>query len=132
MQNSQQPILQLEHIYKSFAGIHALEDAGIELMPGEIHALIGENGAGKSTLVKVITGVHQPDSGQIRFQGQDVSFHDTRSAQQQGIAAIYQDLNLFPDLNIAENIFMGHMPVNPKTRAVDWKAMYRQSWSRSA
>ncbi len=127
MQNSQQPILQLEHIYKSFAGIHALEDAGIELRPGEIHALIGENGAGKSTLVKVITGVHQPDSGQMYFQGQTASFHDTRSAQQHGIAAIYQDLNLFPDLNIAENIFMGHMSVDPKTRAVDWKEMYRQA-----
>jgi rhamnose transport system ATP-binding protein len=127
MQNSQQPILRLENICKSFAGIHALRDAEIELVPGEIHALIGENGAGKSTLIKVVTGVHQPDSGQMYFQGQAVSFHDTRSAQRCGIAAIYQDLNLFPDLNIAENIFMGHMPVDPKTRAVDWKKMYRQA-----
>jgi rhamnose transport system ATP-binding protein len=124
---SPQPILKLEHIYKSFSGVHALEDAGIELLPGEIHALIGENGAGKSTLVKVVTGVHQPNSGSITFQGEPVSFHDTRSAQQQGIAAIYQDLNLFPDLNIAENIFMGHMPVNPKNLAVDWKQMYQEA-----
>jgi len=124
---SPQPILKLEHIYKSFSGVHALEDAGIELLSGEIHALIGENGAGKSTLVKVITGVHQPNSGSMTFQGQSVSFHDARSAQQHGIAAIYQDLNLFPDLNIAENIFMGHMPVNPKTRAVDWKQMYQEA-----
>ena len=126
-ETAQQPILTLEHIYKSFAGVHALGDAGFELMPGEIHALIGENGAGKSTLVKIITGVHQPNQGQIYFQGQPVSFHDTLAAQQHGIAAIYQDLNLFPDLNIAENIFMGHMPVSPKTKAVDWKLMYQEA-----
>ena len=122
-----QAILKLEHIYKSFAGVHALEDAGLELLPGEIHALIGENGAGKSTLVKVITGIHQPDKGQIFFQGQALSFPDTLSAQQHGIAAIYQDLNLFPDLNITENIFMGHMPVNPKTKSVDWNFMYQEA-----
>lgn len=121
------PIVQLEHISKSFAGVHALQDVHLELLPGEIHALIGENGAGKSTLVKVMTGVHQPDQGQIHFQGEPVAFHDTLSAQRCGIAAIYQDLNLFPDLNIAENIFMGHMPLNPKTRAVDWKQMYQRA-----
>ncbi|PIE35413.1 D-xylose ABC transporter ATP-binding protein [candidate division KSB3 bacterium] len=123
----QQAILRLEHIDKSFAGVHALEDVSFDLTPGEIHALIGENGAGKSTLVKVITGVHQPDRGAIFFQGEQTSFHSTLSAHQHGIAAIYQDLNLFPDLNIAENIFMGHMPVNPKTKAVDWNLMYQRS-----
>ena len=121
------PILQLEHISKSFAGVHALEDVSFELLPGEIHALIGENGAGKSTLVKVMTGVYQPDHGQIFFQGQPTAFPSTMAAHQHGIAAIYQDLNLFPDLNIAENIFMGHMPVNPKTKAVDWNGMYQRA-----
>ncbi len=124
---TQQTILRLEHIYKSFAGVHALSDVSFELLPGEVHALIGENGAGKSTLVKVITGIHQPNKGQIFFQGQRVVFHSTLSAQQHGIAAIYQDLNLFPDLNIAENIFMGHMPINPRTKAVDWNLMYQRS-----
>jgi rhamnose transport system ATP-binding protein len=123
----QQPILQLEHIYKSFAGVHALEDVSFNLLPGEIHALVGENGAGKSTLVKVITGVYQPEKGQIIFQGKPIAFSSTLAAHQHGIAAIYQDLNLFPDLNIAENIFMGHMPVNPKIKAVDWNQMYQQS-----
>jgi rhamnose transport system ATP-binding protein len=122
-----QPILHLEHIHKSFAGVHALEDVFFELLPGEIHALVGENGAGKSTLVKVITGVHHPEKGQISFQGKPTAFFNTLSAHQHGIAAIYQDLNLFPDLNIAENIFMGHMPINSKTRAVDWNYMYQQS-----
>ena len=126
-QTTQHTILRLEHIDKSFAGVHALEDVSFELMPGEIHALIGENGAGKSTLVKVITGVYQPNKGHIFFQGQRTVFHDTLSAHKHGIAAIYQDLNLFPDLNIAENIFMGHMPVNPKTKAVDWNLMYQRS-----
>jgi type II secretory ATPase GspE/PulE/Tfp pilus assembly ATPase PilB-like protein len=96
------PILKLEHINKSFAGVHALEDVSFELLPGEIHALVGENGAGKSTLVKVITGVYHPEKGQIIFQGNPTAFFDTLSAHQHGIAAIYQDLNLFPDLNIAE------------------------------
>ncbi len=123
----QQAILRLEHIYKSFAGVHALEDVSFELMPGEIHALIGENGAGKSTLIKIITGVHQPNKGEIFFQGQPTAFHNTLSAHKHGIAAIYQDLNLFPDLNIAENIFMGHMPINPKTKAVNWNLMYQRS-----
>ena len=122
-----QPILRLEHIYKSFAGVHALEDVSFELLPGEIHALIGENGAGKSTLVKVITGVYHPEKGHIIFEGNPTTFSSTLSAHKHGIAAIYQDLNLFPDLNIAENIFMGHMPINPKTKAIDWNMMYRRA-----
>jgi rhamnose transport system ATP-binding protein len=107
--------------------VHALEDVSFTLLSGEIHALVGENGAGKSTLVKVITGVHHPEQGQIFFQGKPTAFFNTLSAHQHGIAAIYQDLNLFPDLNIAENIFMGHMPINPKTRAVDWNQMYQRA-----
>lgn len=127
MNTEQQPILQLEHISKSFAGVHALTDVSFTLFPGEIHALVGENGAGKSTLVKIITGIHQPNEGHIIFQGKPTAFHNTLAAHQHGIAAIYQDLNLFPDLNIAENIFMGHMPINPKTKAIDWNTMYQRS-----
>ena len=123
----QQPILQLEHIFKSFAGVHALKDVSFSVFPGEIHALVGENGAGKSTLVKIITGVHQPNQGRILFQSIPVAFHNTLAAHQHGIVAIYQDLNLFPDLNIAENIFMGHMPINPKNKAIDWNRMYQRS-----
>ncbi|MBD3307275.1 ATP-binding cassette domain-containing protein, partial [candidate division KSB3 bacterium] len=122
-----QPILHLEQISKSFAGVHALADVSFTLVPGEIHALVGENGAGKSTLVKIITGIHRPDHGHIVFQGRPISFSSTLAAHHHGIAAIYQDLNLFPDLNIAENIFMGHMPVHPRTNTIDWGQMYQQA-----
>jgi len=122
-----EPILNLANIHKSFGGVHALAGANLELRPGEIHALVGENGAGKSTLVKVISGVHQPDSGDIAFEGRPVTISDPVIAQQLGIAAIYQEASVFPDLNIAENIFMGHHPVRPGSRAVDWRRMYEQA-----
>ena len=86
--------------------------ARFELRPGEIHALVGENGAGKSTLIKVITGVHPPDAGQIFFRGHPVVIGSPLAAQRLGIAAIYQEATLFPDLDIAENIYMGHYLVD--------------------
>jgi rhamnose transport system ATP-binding protein len=119
-------ILRLTNISKSFSGVHALRGVHLELRPGEVHALLGENGAGKSTLVKVITGVHQPDTGEIFFNDQHVQFTDPREATALGIAAIYQELSIFPDLDIAENIFVGRRP----TRAsglVDWRKMYREA-----
>jgi len=122
-----QPILTLTNIHKSFAGVHALQGVSFELLPGEIHALVGENGAGKSTLIKVISGVHQPDAGEIRFQGQPVTFANPLVAQQHGIAAIYQEPTLFPDLDVAENIFMGHQPVQPLTRRINWRQMYEEA-----
>jgi len=112
--------LRLTNISKSFAGVHALRGVHLELRPGEVHALLGENGAGKSTLVKVITGVHQPDTGEIYLNDQRIHLADPREATALGIAAIYQDLSMFPDLDIAENIFVGKRP----TRAgglVDWR-----------
>jgi ABC-type sugar transport system ATPase subunit len=119
-------ILRLNNIYKSFAGVHALRDVQLELCPGEVHALLGENGAGKSTLVKVITGVHQPDSGEIILHGQPVVISDPRDATQRGISAIYQELSIFPDLDIAENIFVGRRPVLA-AGVIDWGRMYRES-----
>ncbi len=98
----------------------------LELRPGEVHALLGENGAGKSTLVKVITGVHQPDTGEIYLNDQRIHLADPREATALGISAIYQELSIFPDLDIAENIFVGRRP----TRAgglVDWRKMYREA-----
>jgi rhamnose transport system ATP-binding protein len=116
------PVVQVEHISKAFGGVHALRDVQLALYAGEVHALLGENGAGKSTLIKTITGVHTPDSGTLALDGQPIRFSDTRDAQQHGIAAIYQEPSLFPDLDIAENIFVGRQP----TRAgrVEWNAMY--------
>jgi rhamnose transport system ATP-binding protein len=121
------PVLTLSDIHKSFAGVHALSGASFELRPGEIHALVGENGAGKSTLMKVITGVHQPDHGAISLEGKAIQISSPQSAQQMGIAGIYQEATLFPDLDIAENIFMGHQPVTGGTRTIQWHLMYERA-----
>jgi rhamnose transport system ATP-binding protein len=123
---SAETILELKDISKSFSGVEVLHRAPFTLRKGEVHALLGENGAGKSTLVKVITGVHQPDGGEIILNGERVQFADTRQSRQAGIAAIYQELSLFPDLNVAENIFAGRQPVTSLGR-IDWNKLYRQS-----
>ncbi len=119
-------ILQMTNISKSFSGVHALRGVHLELRPGEVHALLGENGAGKSTLVKVITGVHQPDSGEIYFNAQRIHLTDPREATALGISAIYQELSIFPDLDIAENIFVGRRPKRAGG-LVDWRRMYREA-----
>lgn len=119
-------ILQMTNVSKNFAGVHALRAVSFDLKPGEVHALLGENGAGKSTLVKVITGVHQPDTGEIYLDGRQVHFSSAHDSRQAGIAAIYQELSLFPDLDIAENIFIGRQPTRPGGM-VDWRKMYRNA-----
>ena len=103
-----QPILELSNIIKTFPGVKALNDVRFDMYPGEVHALLGENGAGKSTLIKIISGVYHPDSGEMRFEDQPVMFNNPREAQALGIATIYQELSLYPELSVAENIFMGH------------------------
>jgi ABC-type sugar transport system ATPase subunit len=108
---------------KRFSGVEVLHEVSFSLRPGEVHALLGENGAGKSTLVKVMTGVHQPDKGEIYLDGKQVHFHDTRESRQVGIAAIYQELSLFPDLDVAENIFVGRQPTSVGGR-IDWRKLY--------
>lgn len=126
-QSPQDPILKVTGIYKSFEGVHALIGTDLDLRPGEVHALVGENGAGKSTLVKIITGVYQPDAGEIRFQGQPLTIANPMVARQHGIAAIHQEATLFPDLTIAENIFIEHQPLNPISRLIDWRKMNEQA-----
>ena len=121
----QPPVIQVQHVSKAFGGVRALQDVQFEIFPGEVHAILGENGAGKSTLIKIMTGVHQPDTGQLFFDGQPVRFSSTREAQEHGIAAIYQEPSLFPDLDIAENILVGRQPV--RRGAVDWKRMYQEA-----
>src|SRR5260370_30309754 len=123
--SAKEPVMQVRHISKSFGGVHALQDVHFEIFAGEIHAILGENGAGKSTLIKVLTGVHQPDSGEIFLDGTPVRFGGTRDAQEQGIAAIYQEPSLFPDLDVAENILVGRQPV--RRWGIDWKRMYREA-----
>jgi ribose transport system ATP-binding protein len=104
------PVLSASGISKSFGGIAALSDARLELHAGEIHALMGENGAGKSTLVKILAGVHTSYDGEITLDGQPASFANVRQAEAAGIAIIHQELNLVPELTVADNIFLGREP----------------------
>ena len=120
-------ILELEHITKTFPGVKALDDVHFDLKQGEIHALIGENGAGKSTLIKVITGVYQPDAGQILLDGVPVDIHSTADSQRLGIAAIYQHVTCYPDLSVTENIFIGHEKVQPFSRKIDWRDLHERA-----
>jgi ABC-type sugar transport system ATPase subunit len=104
------PLLQMNGITKSFPGVRALENVSLDVFPGECLALVGENGAGKSTLMKILSGVHAPDSGEIWLDGRQVTLHNPRQAQDLGISIIYQEFNLMPNLTVAENIFVGREP----------------------
>jgi rhamnose transport system ATP-binding protein len=112
----QAPLLVLDHATKSFGAVKALEDGSIELFGGEAHALLGENGAGKSTLVKILAGVHQADSGRVLLDGNEVTFSGPGASQTAGISIIYQEPTLFPDLTVAENIFIGRQPLSGARR----------------
>lgn len=104
------PILEVRSISKRFGGVRALDGVNFSVMPNEIHALLGENGAGKSTLMKIISGAYQKDAGEILINGRPVEIAKPLDAMKLGIAIIYQDLNLIPDLTVAENIFFGRLP----------------------
>src|SRR5213075_3205547 len=103
-------LLQLTSVTKSFGGVRALRGVSFDLRAGEVHALVGENGAGKSTLIKVITGAHQPDVGILEIAGETVADNDPTRARARGVAVIYQQPALFPDLTVAENIALGLEP----------------------
>jgi monosaccharide-transporting ATPase len=119
------PVLAVTSASKRFAGVRALEDVSIELHEGSVHALVGENGAGKSTLIKLITGVYPLDSGQVQLRGEDVAFASPRSAQQAGIATIYQEVHLAPQLSVARNFFLGREPT--RFGSLDLKKMNTKS-----
>src|SRR4051794_23718819 len=110
------PLLVLEKAAKRFGAVRALEDGSVTLYPGEAHALLGENGAGKSTLVKILAGVHQPDSGQLLMAGRPLVLSGSAAARAAGVSIIHQEPTLFPDLSVAENIFMGRQPVRAGRR----------------
>jgi rhamnose transport system ATP-binding protein len=118
------PILEMIHISKSFGGTQALEDVSLQLYSGEIHALLGENGAGKSTLIKIMTGIQQQDAGEMLIDGQPVRVSSSQDAQRLGVAAIYQEPMIFPDLSVAENIFIGH---TNRGKIVDRRRMEREA-----
>lgn len=120
-------ILELKGITKTFPGVKALDDVDFNLMRGEIHALIGENGAGKSTFIKIITGVHRQDNGEIFLNGKKVNIRNPRDAQRMGIAAIYQHVTCYPDLSVTENIFMGHEKIQKGSKRILWNEMHSEA-----
>ncbi|MDI5971992.1 sugar ABC transporter ATP-binding protein [Streptomyces sp. SL13] len=120
-----EPVLEVVGAGKTFAGVHALRDVSLSLRPGEVHALIGENGAGKSTLIKVMTGVHRPDTGTVTLAGRTVAFTTPLEAQAAGISTIYQEVNLIPLMSVARNLFLGREP--RRFGVVDTRAMNRQA-----
>jgi rhamnose transport system ATP-binding protein len=114
------PILAMRGITKTFGATRALDNVSLDLRRGEVHALVGENGAGKSTLIKVMTGVYPPDAGTVLVDGEPESLRNAADAQARGIAAIYQEPLIFPELSVAENIFIGH---RDQGRIVHWRRM---------
>src|SRR4051794_23871257 len=119
------PIVELRDAAKSYGAVRALRDGNLVLRSGEVRGLIGENGAGKSTLVKVLGGVVRRDAGDMLARGETVDFHSPHDARDAGIAVIYQEPTLFPDLSIAENVVMGYHPRGALNR-IDRRAMHRQ------
>src|SRR2546425_336867 len=120
------PLLRLSAATKSFGAVRALRGVSFELRAGEVHALVGENGAGKSTLIKIITGAHQPDEGTLEVNGQVVQQNDPVASRSLGIAAIYQQPALFPDLSVAENIALG-LERGAPWRRIRWGARRRRA-----
>lgn len=122
-----EPLLQLQGIVKTFSGVKALSGAALNVYPSKVMALVGENGAGKSTLMKVLTGIYRKDAGHIRFLGQEVAFNGLKSSQHAGIGIIHQELNLIPQLTIAENIFLSREFTGALGR-IDWQKMYAEAY----
>ncbi|WP_329485134.1 sugar ABC transporter ATP-binding protein [Kitasatospora sp. NBC_01246] len=121
----QQPVLEVRGIRKEFPGVVALDGVDFRLFPGEVHALMGENGAGKSTLIKVLTGVHPADGGEVVLAGRRVRIAGPLQAQEAGISTVYQEVNLCPNLSVAENIFIGREP--RRLGLIDWAEMRRRA-----
>ena len=118
-------VLDMQGIYKTFPGVIALSAVDFQLRKGEIHTLMGENGAGKSTLIKVLTGVYQIDEGKIILEGKEIRIASTQAAQKQGISTVYQEVNLCPNLSVAENIYIGREPM--KRGSIDWDTINKNA-----
>ena len=125
--NHQAPLLTADKISKKFPGVKALDGICFHLDRGEILGLLGENGAGKSTLAKVLVGVNRPDTGTICINGKEITIDSPKSALEHGIAIIHQDIFVFPNLSVAENLFIEDLPRNKASGKVDWKLLYEQS-----
>nr|WP_315268544.1 sugar ABC transporter ATP-binding protein [Microbacterium lemovicicum] len=120
-----EPVIEMSDISISFPGVKALDGVSFRMFPGEVHSLMGENGAGKSTLIKALTGVYQIDSGTVLLSGQPVSFASTAQAQDAGISTVYQEVNLLPNLSVAENIMLGREP--RRFGSIDTRGMRRRA-----
>src|SRR4051812_11361670 len=120
------PVLRIKNVSKTFTSVRALSDVSLEVLPGEVHGLVGENGAGKSTLIKLITGALQPDEGVIEVQGQQVPLLTPTRARQLGIACVYQHPALFPDLTVSENLAL-RLEISPALKRVNWRAYHERA-----
>jgi simple sugar transport system ATP-binding protein len=125
MAESDIEVMRMRGIHKYFPGVQALENVDFTLKKGEVHALLGENGAGKSTLIKVFTGVERPDKGTICIEGKEVTIKSTQNAEELGISTVYQEINLCPNLTVAENIMIGRAPL--RFGSLDWKSTNKQA-----
>ncbi|WP_027799967.1 sugar ABC transporter ATP-binding protein [Paraburkholderia dilworthii] len=123
--NAREPILATTGVSKTFPGVKALQSVDFRLFPGEVHTLMGQNGAGKSTLINVLTGVIAPDTGTIRLAGEVVAFASPQEAEEAGVRTLYQEVNLCPNLSVAENIFAGRQP--RRFGAIDWPDIKRRA-----
>ena len=119
-----EPVLEVKNVSKRFDMTQALDDVSLKLFPGQIHALVGENGAGKSTLIKILTGVQAADQGELLLSGNITKIENAQKAQTYGIAAIYHEPMVFPDLDVAANIFISH---KDRGFLVRWDQMYSEA-----
>jgi rhamnose transport system ATP-binding protein len=120
----QRPVIEITGVSKRFDATQALSDVSLALLPGEVHSLVGENGAGKSTLIKIMTGIHPADAGEMVLEWESFAPRNSAEAQRRGVAAIYQEPSVFPDLSVAENIFIGHQD---QGLVVDWATMHEDA-----
>lgn len=127
MEQSSSPLMELRRVSKFFGTVRALRDVSVIVNPGEVHCLLGDNGAGKSTLIKILSGVHRPDEGEILLDGARVTFTSPRDALNRGIATVFQDLATLPLMSVARNFFVGREPTVGRTvlRRLDWRRMNR-------
>lgn len=127
-QDTKMPILSLRDICKSFSGIKVLDNINLDIYPGEIHALVGENGAGKSTMMKIISAEYSKSSGTFIYQGEETEFKSIQQAKEQGISIIHQEFNLFPNLTVAENVFLESMNLKKgNLKRIPWKQMHKET-----
>ncbi|GHT86297.1 hypothetical protein FACS18947_6050 [Bacteroidia bacterium] len=120
-------LLDMRSIHKSFVGVKALQNVDFSIRYGEVHALMGENGAGKSTLMKIVSGIYQRDSGSMIFDGKEVDLKNAIEAKGVGIATIYQEINVLPELSVMENLFIGREIKQKNNFFIDWKKSAKEA-----